>query len=68
MDKKARDGNPISRAPWGYKYEDKKLIQGDHSYQVQEVFQDFLKSTFHSFSFSIVSIKSRKLLENLSSL
>ncbi len=42
MEKKARDGNPITRAPWGYRFENKKLVPTEHSYQVQEVFQDFL--------------------------
>jgi len=42
MDKKARDGNPITRAPLGYKMENKQLIPGEHSYVVQEIYQEFL--------------------------
>ncbi len=42
MDKKARDGSHITRAPWGYKMENKKLIPTQNSFQVQEVFQEFL--------------------------
>jgi len=44
MDKKARDGHPITRAPFGYKIEDKKLIPKEDSYTVQEIFQDFLNT------------------------
>ncbi len=29
MDKQARDGNHVTRAPWGYKLENKKLMPGD---------------------------------------
>ncbi|MBS3071068.1 recombinase family protein [Candidatus Pacearchaeota archaeon] len=44
MDKKARDGGLVSRAPLGYKIEDKKLIPKEDSYMVQEIFQDFLNN------------------------
>ncbi len=44
MDKKARDGNPITRAPYGYKIEAKKLIPDPNtSYLVPEIFEDFLR-------------------------
>ena len=68
MDKKARDGNPITRAPWGYKYEGKKLIPTEHSYQVQEVFQDFLNQDISltqlakKYGFSVNGLK--KILTN----
>jgi site-specific DNA recombinase len=68
MDKQARDGNPITRAPWGYKIEDKKLIPAEHSYQVQEVFQDFLNQTISltklakKYGFSVNGLK--KILTN----
>jgi len=68
MDKKARDGSPITRAPWGYKYEDKRLIQGEHSYQVQELFQDFLNQQIsltklaRKYGFSVNGLK--KILTN----
>jgi site-specific DNA recombinase len=68
MDKQARDGNPITRAPWGYKIENKKLIPGEHSYQVQEVFQDFLNKNISltklakKYGFSVNGLK--KILTN----
>jgi site-specific DNA recombinase len=42
MDKKARDGYVVTRAPFGYKLENKKLIPKENSYFVQEIFQEFL--------------------------
>ena len=45
MDKKARDGEPITRAPFCYKMVDKKLVPKEDSYIVQEIFQDFLNKT-----------------------
>lgn len=68
MDKQARDGNPITRAPWGYKIENKKLIPTEHSYQVQEVFQDFLNQDISltklakKYGFSVNGLK--KILTN----
>ena len=68
MDKQARDGNPITRAPWGYKIEDKKLVPTKHSYQVQEVFQDFLNQNISltklakKYGFSVNGLK--KILSN----
>jgi len=68
MDKQARDGNPITRAPWGYKIENKKLIPTEHSYQVQEVFQDFLNQQISltklakKYGFSVNGVK--KILTN----
>jgi site-specific DNA recombinase len=44
MDKKARDGNVVTRAPMGYKIQNKELIPGDHSYVVQEIYQKFLNN------------------------
>ena len=44
LDKKARDGSPITRAPFGYKIVDKKLMQAEDSYLVQELFQEFLNT------------------------
>ena len=70
MDKKARDGSPITRAPFGYKIEDKKLIPTEHSYQVQEVFQDFLNQNISltklakKYGFSVNGLK--KILTNQS--
>lgn len=43
MDKQARDGNPITRAPYGYNIVDKKLIPDSNtSFLVPEIFEDFL--------------------------
>ncbi len=68
MDKKARDGNPITRAPWGYKMENKKLIPAQNSFQVQEVFQEFLNQDISltklakKYGFSVNGLK--KILKN----
>ncbi len=68
MDKKARDGNPITRAPWGYKIENKKLVQTPNSFQVQELFQDFLNQDISltklakKYDFSVNGLK--KILKN----
>jgi len=68
MDKQARDGNHVTRSPWGYKLENKKLIPGEHSYQVQEVFQDFLNQSISltklakKYGFSVNGLK--KILKN----
>lgn len=42
MDKKARDGGLVTRAPFGYKIIEKKLLPSEDSFKVQELFQDFL--------------------------
>ncbi|MDP2628762.1 MAG: recombinase family protein [Nanoarchaeota archaeon] len=44
MDKKARDGGLVSRAPFGYKIENKQLVPNENSFLVQEIFHDFLNS------------------------
>lgn len=68
MDEKSKQGIPVTRAPWGYKYEGKKLILGEHSYQVQEVFQDFLNQNISltklakKYGFSVNGLK--KILTN----
>lgn len=68
MDKKARDGSPITRAPFGYKFENKKLVPTEHSYQVQEIFQDFLNQKVSltklakKYGFSVNGLK--KILTN----
>lgn len=68
MSKKSEKGNPVSRAPWGYKIENKKLIPTEHSYQVQEVFQDFLNQKISltklskKYGFSVNGLK--KILTN----
>ncbi len=68
MDKRARDGNLITRAPWGYKIEDKKLIPTQNSFQVQELFQEFLNTNSSltqlakKYDFSVNGLK--KILKN----
>lgn len=68
MDKQARDGNHVTRAPWGYKLEEKKLVPSEHSYQVQEVFQEFLNNNISltklakKYDFSVNGLK--KILRN----
>lgn len=44
MDKKARNGSLVTRAPFGYKIENKQLVLSDDSYLVQEIFQEFLNN------------------------
>ncbi|MEK6945717.1 MAG: recombinase family protein [Nanoarchaeota archaeon] len=68
MDKKARDGNPITRAPYGYKIVEKKLIPSENSYLVNEIFQDFLNQKISltqlakKYGFSVNGLK--KILTN----
>jgi site-specific DNA recombinase len=45
MLKKFNDGNLVTKPPLGYKIENKQLISGDHSYVVQEIYQEFLNNT-----------------------
>ncbi len=69
MDKKVRDGSPITRAPFGYRMEDKNLVPTEHSYQVQEIFQEFLNSNdsltkiSKKYGFSVNGLK--KILTNV---
>lgn len=44
MDKTFRDGNLVTKPPLGYKVENKQLIPGNHSYVVQEIYQEFLNN------------------------
>ena len=44
MNKKAIQGELMSRAPFGYKIQDGKLIPSDNSREVEEIFEEFLKS------------------------
>ena len=68
MGKKARDGDVITRAPLGYKIESKMLIPGEHSYVVQEIYQEFLHNTISltqlskKYSLSVNGLK--KVLSN----
>ena len=68
MIKKSEKGEFVTRAPWGYKIENKKLIPTEHAYQVQEVFQDFLNQDISltklskKYGFSVNGLK--KILTN----
>jgi 5-methylcytosine-specific restriction endonuclease McrA len=42
MVSKFEKGNVITRAPLGYKVENKQLIPGEHSYVVSEIYNEFL--------------------------
>ena len=69
MDKKVRDGSPITRAAFGYKMENKNLVPAEDSYLVQEIFQDFLNTEISltklskKYGFSVNGIK--KILTNI---
>lgn len=43
MIKKAIKGHVMSRAPFGYDIENKKLIPAQHYKEVEEIFEEFLK-------------------------
>ena len=68
MEKKARDGHIVTRAPSGYKLENKQLIPSENSFIVQEIFQDFLNKTISltklakKYRFSVNGLK--KILSN----
>ena len=42
MIKKAIQGNLMSRAPFGYKIQDGKLIHAENSREIEEIFEEFL--------------------------
>ncbi|MCH8945600.1 MAG: recombinase family protein [Nanoarchaeota archaeon] len=43
MVNKARKGHLVSRAPFGYKIQDKKLVPAENSREVEEIFEEFLE-------------------------
>ena len=43
MVKKAKQGEVMSRAPFGYNIEDKKLVPAPHYKEVEEIFDEFLR-------------------------
>tara|TARA_Y100000310_G_scaffold304770_1_gene344262 strand:- start:1738 stop:2277 length:540 start_codon:yes stop_codon:yes gene_type:complete len=45
MIKKAVGGNVMSRAPFGYKIENKQLVPALNSQEVEEIFEEFLNTT-----------------------
>ncbi len=68
MERKARQGKIVSRAPYGYKVENKKLIPDkEKKLEVEEMFMDFLQNTSlnklaQKYGFSFNGIK--KVLKN----
>ena len=44
MIKAATKGNLMSRAPFGYKIEDKKLVPAENYPEITEIFEEFLQS------------------------
>ena len=44
MIKKASSGLPMSRPPFGYKYENGKLIPAQNFREIEEIFEEFLKT------------------------
>lgn len=44
MEKKAIKGNLMSRVPFGYKIENKKLVPAENFREVEEIFEEFLSS------------------------
>jgi hypothetical protein len=46
MSNKASQGNLMSRAAFGYKIEEGKLIPDEYSKEVEEIFQEFLDNNF----------------------
>ena len=42
MVKKARQGKVMSRAPFGYNIEDKKLVPAQYYKEIEEIFEEFL--------------------------
>ncbi len=43
MIKKATQGNLMSRAPFGYKIQGKKLLPAENFREIEEIFEEFLK-------------------------
>ncbi len=68
MSKQARDGRVVSRAPFGYKLENKQLVPSEDSLKVQEIFQEFLNTDISltklakKYGFSVNGLK--KILTN----
>lgn len=44
MSSKSKSGEIVSRAPFGYKIVDKKLVPGENSNKIHEIFDEFLNS------------------------
>jgi len=47
MVKKAKQGKVMSRAPFGYNIEDKKLVPAPHYKEVEEIFDEFLRGNLN---------------------
>jgi site-specific DNA recombinase len=44
MIKKASQGSPMSRPPFGYKFENRKLIPSQNFKEIEEIFEEFLNT------------------------
>jgi DNA invertase Pin-like site-specific DNA recombinase len=68
MTLKSQSGEVVSRAPFGYKIENKKLVPAQDSFNIQEVFQEFLNTNTSltklskKYGFSVNGLK--KILTN----
>ncbi|MFH1607512.1 MAG: HNH endonuclease [archaeon] len=68
MSKKFKEGSIVTRAPFGYKLENKQIILAEDSYLVQEMFQEFLNNQISltqlskKYRFSVNGLK--KILTN----
>lgn len=68
MNKKAIQGELMSRAPFGYKIQDGKIIPSENSKEVEEIFEEFsrsdisLRSLAKKRNFSVNGLK--KILKN----
>jgi len=47
MIKKASQGNHMSRTPFGYKWENKKIIPAQNFREVEEIFEEFLQENLN---------------------
>lgn len=70
MQKKAKEGFVVSRAPFGYKIEKNKLMPSDNSEKIQDIYNDFLNLEISlnrlakKWGFSVNGLK--KILTNFS--
>ncbi len=68
MIKKASQGRHVSRVPFGYKWENKKLIPAENFREIEEIFEEFLQKDMNlsrlarKHNFSINGLK--KILRN----
>ena len=69
MQRKAKEGGFITKAPKGYKLVDKILVPDDNSQEIQKIFQEFLDSdislTQLAKNYSMTPTGMKKLLRNM---